>query len=567
MQVISRYVHLERRGNTYWGCCPFHHEKDPSFAVHEDKQFYHCFGCKESGNVISFIEKIESVDFIDAVKLLAEEAKMELPEFKGGGGEYVTREKRDRLYSLMREAARHYHSNLMGERGAQAREYLYGRDLSDKLITRFGMGLSLDGGDVIRHLTSKGYTHAEMTEAGLIRQRAAEYYDVFYGRITIPIINNFGEVVAFGGRLVDKSSHMPSKYVNSTNTVIFDKSRTLYGINFVKKKKQRENIKYVIVTEGYMDVISLHKAGFDTAVASMSTALTAAHAKLIRNYTDRVYICYDGDSAGQTGTLRSLDILAAAGLNVKVVTIPDDLDPDDFIRSRGAAEYEKLLDCAQTLPAFKINDLLRRHDVTTPDGCAKYAIEAMKVVKALENPVEREEYIKVVQKNTGYPAEVLRRQADISDAPEPPPAPAPAEPQASAKRDKAEAFVIASILAGREYVDFSTDVYPYLTDETDRRIYEYGLEKFKAGERPSVSALYSEFDAAEIDELVNYDFMAGDDGAKFASCCARLKYGYLVREKERIAKEYDETKNAALVKEAVRIETALRALKNGGDNV
>ncbi|MFR6640408.1 MAG: DNA primase [Christensenellales bacterium] len=376
MRLISRYVPLNK-GQNLLGCCPFHHEKEPSFAVNEEKQFYHCFGCKESGNAISFVQKMESVDFIDAVRLLAAEAKMEVPELKKFKNEGISREKRERLYSLMRAAAKHYYDNLFTDGGKRARDYLGMRQVPDKLVTKFGFGASLGSKEIINFLESKGFTKSEMKEAGLIEQRGADWYDVFYDRMMIPIINNFGEVVAFGGRLINPESHIPVKYRNSSNTPIFDKSKTLYAINLLKKKKQREPIKNVIVCEGYMDVLALHKAGFDTAVASMGTALTMQQAKLIRNYSTNVYICYDGDSAGQTATMRGLDILQAAGLNVKVVSLPDELDPDDFIKARGAAAYQNFSTTRLRFPRSN-STFSPKFDLGAPDGKTAYAIEAIK---------------------------------------------------------------------------------------------------------------------------------------------------------------------------------------------
>ncbi len=571
VQIISRYLPLKKKGRTYWGCCPFHHEKEPSFAVNEDKQFYHCFGCKESGNAITFIEKMESVDFIDAVKILADEVKMEIPRFKSGDHEGITREKRERLYSLMREAAKHYHENLSAPRGKNARDYLEARGITGNLVTRFGFGASFDGEEIITYLLSKGYTRAEMKEAGLVEQRGADWYDVFYNRLMIPIINNFGEVVAFGGRLIDPSSHIPVKYRNSSNTPIFDKSKTLYAINLLKKKKQREKIDYVIVTEGYMDVVALHKAGFDTAVASMGTALTLSQAKLIRNYSENVFISYDGDSAGQTATLRGLDILQSAGLNVKVVSLPEGLDPDDLIKSQGRDAYARLLKEAEPLPAFKLNSLKKRFDIGSPDGKSAYAIEAVKVIKSLPNPVEREEYLSIVHDTTGYSFDALRKQADLISEDEPGERSAPVidegkEAKPETKRDKAELFVIASIAHGMPYVDFSEDVYTYLDSDTDRRIYGYAVEKHKKGEKPSVSMLYSIEDSARVAEVADYNFLEGDDRAKYEMCLTRLKMKYLSAEKTRLAKEYDETKNVKLIMEIARLDGLLRSLKNGGEN-
>ena len=571
VQIISRYVPLKKKGRTYWACCPFHHEKTPSFAVNEDKQFYHCFGCKESGNAITFIEKMESVEFSDAVKMLAQEAGMEIPKFRSGNDNGISREKRERLYSLMRAAAKHYHENLSGPRGKNARNYLDSRGITGNLVTRFGFGASYDGEEIIDFLLSQGYTRAEMKEAGLVEQRGADWYDVFYGRLMIPIINNMGEVVAFGGRLIDPSSHIPVKYRNSSNTPIFDKSRTLYAINLLKRKKQREKIDFVIVTEGYMDVVALHKAGFDTAVASMGTALTYSQAKLIRNYSENVFISYDGDTAGKTATLRGLDILQSAGLNVKVVSLPEGLDPDDLIKTQGRDAYEKLLKEAQPLPAFKLNSLKKRFDIASPDGKAAYAIEAVKVIKSLENPVEREEYLSILHDTTGYSFDALRKQADITPESENevqriPSRDESAEKKPGTKRDKAELFVIASIAHGMPYVDFSEDVFTYLDSDTDRKIYQYAVEKYKQGEKMSVSVLYSMFDASDVAEVVEYDFMEGDDRAKYEMCLARMKIKYVTAEKTRLAKEYDETKNVKLVLEIARLDGLLKSLKNGGEN-
>ena len=569
VKVISRYVPLTRKGRTLWGCCPFHHEKEPSFAVHDDKQFYYCFGCKESGNAITFVQKMESIDYIDAVKILAAEAKMELPAYdKTKAGENgVSREKRERLYSLMRDAAKHYHENLYGERGKLAREYLEMRKVPQKLVTRFGFGASYDGEEIINYLLGKGYTRAEMKEAGLIEQKADRWYDVFYGRLMIPIINNLGEVVAFGGRLIDPGTHIPVKYRNSTNTPIFDKSRTLYAINLLKKKKQREPVNNVIITEGYMDVLALHKAGFDTAVASMGTALTYAQAKLIRNYSTNVYISYDGDSAGQTATLRGLDILRDAGLNVKVVSLPDGLDPDDLIKERGAEAYAKLLEEALPLPAFKLNYLKKRFDLNAPDGKAAYAVEAMKVVKALENPVEQEEYMKIVHDATGYSMDALRKQADIIVTEERPSRMQPEEEaKPSGTRDKAELFVVASVAHGMPYVDFGEDVYPYLSSDVDREIYSRAVEKFKSGTIPSVSALYSEYDPRDIAEIVEYEFVRGDDEAKYRACVNKLKIERLEAEKKRLTEEYAASRDVKLLNEIAKIDGMLRNLKIGGTN-
>ncbi len=240
---------------------------------------------------------------------------------------------------------------------------------------------------------------------------------MFYGRLIFPIINNLGEVVSFGGRVLVQNPDF-AKYRNGSQTFIFDKSRNIYAVNLLKKRKQTKGLEYVIMTEGYMDVISLHKAGFDTAVASMGTSLTQTQAKLIKNYCDRIYISYDGDGAGQKATLRGLDILAEAGLNVKVIKLPDGLDPDDVIKKKGAEFYAKLIEDAVTLTKFKIETLGKKYDLKRPDEKAKFAVEAAKVIKSLENPVEREEYLKLLHEMTGYTMNTLYKQTEMSAPPE-----------------------------------------------------------------------------------------------------------------------------------------------------
>ncbi len=569
VNVVSRYVPLQKKGNRHWGCCPFHHEKEPSFTVNESEQFYYCFGCKESGNAISFIQKMESIERMDAIKLLAQEAKMELPSFDYKQTDEVERQKRERLYALMRSAAKHYNENLSSPKAKHAIDYIKAREIPSNLVTRFGFGMSLDGTDIITHLESLGYTKQEMKEAGLIEQRADSWYDVFYGRLMIPIINNMGEVVAFGGRLINPETHIPVKYRNSTNTPIFDKSKTLYAINLLKRKKQREHIKYVIVAEGYMDVLALHKAGFDTAVASMGTALTYSQAKLLRNYSPNVYISYDGDNAGQTAMMRGLDILKSAGLNVKVVVLPDGLDPDDLIKERGAEAYQKLLDEALTLPAFKLEVVRKRHDLSTPDGKSAYAIDAIKVIKSLENPVEQEEYLKTVHEHSGYSFDALRKQADITQVEQTKSVETETPTTIAPERDSAQLFVMASVVHQKPYVNFSEDISPYLSLEVDKRIFALVKERHDKGEKFPISMLYSLEDSNEVKSLTEYEFMSEDNDAlarKYASSVSRIVIRYLENEKKLLASDYEKTKDIALLQRMMKIDKTLRSLKNGDNN-
>lgn len=568
IKVVSRYTRLTRKGGTYWGCCPFHHEKTPSFSVSEERGLYHCFGCKAGGNAINFVSEIESVEKGEAIRILAKEAGLEVPQFGGGNRDYAAQaKKRERLYALMRAAARHYHENLYLPQASGAREYLARREVDEKLVKRFGLGYSIDGKEMIDHLEKLGYTKQEMKEAGLAAQRADEYYDVFYGRLIFPILNHMGEVASFGGRVLSQNPDF-AKYRNGSQTPIFDKSRNIYAINLLKKRKQAAGVPYVIITEGYMDVIALHKAGFDTAVASMGTALTQTQAKLLKNYCDRIYISYDGDGAGQKATLRGLDILQEAGFNIKVVELPDGLDPDDAIKKRGADFYRSLLDNAVTLTLFKIKTLQKKYDLSQSDEKAKFAVEAAKIVKLLKNPVEQEEYLTLLHKLTGYTMASLYKQTELS-APPPPEelAPPPEEKHRPVESiDPSLRFVLASLLCGKPYCDRTLDVFPYLTTDAARRIYEWSMQRFRAGEKGGLAAFYEqtpEEDKPLINDLSNYPFLEGDGAEKYAECVKSVAVGHLTAQKAALAKKFDETKDSSVLRELQQVEKKIARVRRG----
>lgn len=571
VRIVSRYTHLTKKGGTYWGCCPFHHEKTASFTVSADKGLYHCFGCKAGGNAINFISEIESVDRGEAIRILAKEANLEVPQFKQGDRNYARdAQKRERLYKLMRAAARHYHENLSLPAASPAREYLAKREVGESLIRRFGLGYSVSGTEMIQYLEKQGYTKSEMKEAGVAAQKADEYYDVFYGRLIFPIINNLGEVVSFGGRVLVQNPDF-AKYRNGSQTFIFDKSRNIYAVNLLKKRKQTKGLEYVIMTEGYMDVISLHKAGFDTAVASMGTSLTQTQAKLIKNYCDRIYISYDGDGAGQKATLRGLDILAEAGLNVKVIKLPDGLDPDDVIKKKGAEFYAKLIEDAVTLTKFKIETLGKKYDLKRPDEKAKFAVEAAKVIKSLENPVEREEYLKLLHEMTGYTMNTLYKQTEMSAPPEFTEKPSTQKEQKPAAIiDPSLKFVLASVLNEKPYCDYTLNVFPYLESELGRRIYERGLERFKSGKSEGLAEFYEqtpEQDKELLGEIANYPFLDGDGADKYAACVKSLAINSLTAQKSALAEKSKETAELSLLlnyaQEIKKIDSEIERLKKG----
>ncbi|MDE6401289.1 MAG: DNA primase [Clostridiales bacterium] len=518
VSLISRYVKVERKGNTYWACCPFHHETQPSFSISADKQIFHCFGCKESGNALTFVKKMENVEFLDALKMLAEQAGMEVPDFKSGGrgGGHVDKKRRETLFNLMRDAAKHYHENLSSPRAKIFNDYLQERELTQSMVRRFGLGASLDFTEMIDYLKSKGYTYEQINAAGIAEKKDEREYDVFGKRLIYPIIDNMNNVVAFGGRTLEKDVHF-AKYRNSSQTEIFDKSKVIYGVNLLKKRKSTAPIPYVIMAEGYMDVIALHKAGFDTAVASMGTALTTRQAKQLKLYSDLVYISYDGDTAGQKATLRGLDILREAGITVKVVRLPDGLDPDDVIKRYGAAGYQKLLDEAIPLTAYKIDVLRAHYDLNDPDQKAQFAIESTRVVTALDNPIEQEQYFEYIAEHTGFSIDALKRQANyaIKTAPEKPQpnreARQPAEPVKPL--DDAVKFYLSSIVNGRDYAQCDKNVKEAMPDPFTARLYEWCRDN-GAFDRADLEAEFGD-DNPLLNELLDYKELPGDDRQKF----------------------------------------------------
>ena len=339
VDVISSYVPaLNKKGSKYWGCCPFHHEKTPSFTVDREQGFYKCFGCGKGGDVITFMMEAESVTFMDAVKMLADRAHLEMPKnITGDHGEF--RELKERLTSLMRDAARIYHANLSKPCAAAAVEYIQKRGISPASVTKFGLGYSNGYHEIINELKALGYKREEMLKAGVIQEREGKFFDAMANRLVFPIIDAFGKVIAFGGRVLGKTDF--AKYKNTDNTPIFVKNRNLYGLNLIKKLRLKTKVTDLIMVEGYMDTLALVQAGVENVVASMGTSLTEEQAKLARRYVEDVFICYDGDAAGQNATLRGLDILKRHGIKVRVISLPNGEDPDEIIKRAGVEEFLK----------------------------------------------------------------------------------------------------------------------------------------------------------------------------------------------------------------------------------
>ncbi len=382
-EVVGRHVTLRRSGANMFGLCPFHGEKTASFSVAPDKGIYYCFGCHKGGGSINFVMEMEGLTYPDAVRALASRSGMEVPE----DDQYQSRyRQQERLWALCKEAARYFHTQLYTEAGAQGLAYAQKRGLPKSTLTTFGIGFAPDSWNgLIMAMKAKGYTEQELKDAGLVSEKGGRIYDRFRNRLMFPIIDVRGNIIGFGGRVMDDST---PKYLNSPETVIFNKRKNLFALNLARKSK----LGYLILVEGYMDAITLHQYGFDCAVASLGTSLTEEHATLISRYVEQVVLIYDGDEAGQRATKRAIPILEKAGIRVKVLQMKDAKDPDEFLKKFGADKFKLLLEESSNRVEYQLNAIARKYDLRIDDQRIRFVQEAAELICTLDSSVKREIY-------------------------------------------------------------------------------------------------------------------------------------------------------------------------------
>lgn len=404
IEVVSSYIKLERKGRRYFGLCPFHNEKSPSFCIEPAKQFFYCFGCNKGGSVIQFIMSIENLDFLEALRFLAERAGMVLPEPEDTGEKEKSR-LRAQIMDINKEAARFFFSVLAGNNGVGAQGYLKKRGLTEKTIRQFGLGLAPSGwNDLTKTLLKKGADKNLLLSSGMsLETKNGELIDRFRDRVMFPIFDIRGNIIGFGGRVLDGTQ---PKYMNSPDTPVYNKSRELYGLNYARQSKSKR----LLIVEGYMDAISLHQAGIDYAVASLGTALTQSQAWILKKYAEEVIIAYDSDSAGQAATLRGLDILEKAGCNIRVLLIPDGKDPDEYIKNNGPEKFKNLVDRAISLLDYKISVENNMHNLDTIDDKLKLLNSIADILAAHDNSIERELYTKNYAQQYGISPESLNSE-------------------------------------------------------------------------------------------------------------------------------------------------------------
>lgn len=562
VSVISKYVTLQKKGKTYWGCCPFHFEKTPSFAVNEIEQYYHCFGCGESGDVIKFVEKIESLDFMGAINNLAEKAGMEVPKITVDNKVMEVADKKKRCYQACNLAMAHYESNLPKSKVANA--YLVKRELGPKEVEKFHIGYSDGWTNLIDYLNKNNVSRTTMLDSGVAATKDGKrLYDVMAERLIFPIINSYGDCIGFTARALGDQKF--AKYRNTEQTVIFDKSRTVYNINNVKKYKQEHGLDEIIICEGSMDVIAMVKAGFENTVACMGTAITSLHARELKRFASRVILCLDGDFAGQKAAFRALDILMNEGLDVRVVTLPENLDPDEFLKKYGADKLREYIANADVAMDYKIKKIASRYNLKNSYENSKFIKEVLDIIKQIDSKAEQEIYLKLVRDLSHISIDVLRRDIDgtaVVKEIKQEEKPLYVQEQGLLKATK---FILASILHKKDYA--STDIdYVYFKNPNYQKLYDHIKNLTNEGKEFIISEVFSMFDVEEnkdIKDLIDYNFEIVTDPKKYYAESLNLirKTGLEFRQeelKEKFKTETDTEKRRLIAIELTMVTKELK---------
>ncbi len=565
VSIIGRYVHLEKKGGRFWGCCPFHNEKTPSFTVSGDEGFFYCFGCKESGDVISFVMKYESCDFAEAVKILAKNANMEIPEFTGEKEIVEKKHKKERILKLLDATYKHYQENLYLPVAKPAQDYIKTRGFTRQELNDFKMGYSINWTELLDYLKGQGFTYQEMVDAGVAQKKDDHYYDVMAGRLVFPIFNSFNECIGFSARVLGQSDF--AKYKNTAETLVFQKGRVVFAINLVKALKQKGGLDKIIIVEGQIDVIAMHRAGFKSTVACMGTALTKENAHELKKLSNNVVLCFDGDSAGVKATLRSIDILKDEGFNVTIVSLPDKHDPDEILKEYGKEYLENLIDNALPITDYLIKYEQSNFNLDKPDERGKFAVQALRHIAKLKSDSEEEPYLDKLRDLTGIPIDVLRR--DISKI---------KGEKVDAKSDK---NITDSVLISRENgnikaIKFILSSLIYNKDFVNKKIdYKKLLPRYsevieKAGEHLPITSYFDYFDVESmpiLKDCINMNFAEYEENGKryFDECLWSLVNQELINRQQELTEKYkqcgDSAQRMEIMQELSNVSKSLREKK------
>ena len=513
VDVVSKYVTLTRRGLNFWACCPFHNEKTPSFSVKQDGQFFKCFGCGESGNVFTFIMKMENVDFPTSVEILAKNAGLELPTDTENEEMKKRKHERDRVYAVLKATTEFYHKNLLENPESEQAKYLKERGLSREMIEKFQIGASLNFDSLPEHLRKLGFTAKEMMSAGVVGTGDDNRIYDFYGkRLIFPIFNSFGDVVAYSGRSVTPSPEH-TKYKNTPQTIVFNKSEILFGYNFARDLKKEHMLDTLVIVEGHIDVIACHQVGITNTIGCMGTALTTLHAKKIKQLVDNVILCLDGDNAGSMATYKAIDVLKQVGLNIRVVRLVGAKDPDEFIKKFGKDNFLEVLTNSIDCVDFILTDSAKKYNLENNSEKNQYVQEALNYISKFSTPAEQEIYLKEVQKLVKIPIDALRKSMqksevkqndetieNLSDTP------------SNNYILESKIMLLASILY-KKIENFENFSGLFASNDELSELYKFLVQKKNANEDVTVSSLFDNFDISKnslIDRVINYVFPETD---------------------------------------------------------
>ena len=509
VDVASKYMTLNRRGANFWACCPFHNEKTPSFSIKQDGQFFKCFGCGESGNVITLVKKMENVDFMTAVEILCKNCGMQMPTAEDNDEVQRKKKERDKIYQILKATTEFYHNNLINNPNSLQAQYLRKRGISEEMIEKFQIGASLNYDDLIKHLTSLGFKADDMILAGVAGRNEHGLYDFYGTRLLFPIFNGFGDVVAYSGRAVDENSTR-AKYKNTPQTPVFNKSEILFAYNFVRELKKQHMLDTIIIVEGHIDVISCHQIGITNTIGCMGTALTSLHAKKIKQLVDNVILCLDGDNAGSMATYKAIDTLKEVGLNIKVVRLNKAKDPDEYIKKFGKDAFLNEMYSGQDCVDFILKDSANRYNLNSNLDKTKYINEALNYISKFSTEAEQEIYLSEVQKIVKVPIDALRKSLHKNDKKEI----EVVEPELVTDDIKNNAikeskiFILASMLYKKiqNIEDIST---LFLSQDELKELYEFLNQKIENNKDYNVSTLFDSFEIKAnslIDKVINYTF-------------------------------------------------------------
>lgn len=555
--IASNYLKLEQKGRRFWACCPFHNEKTPSFSITEDG-IYHCYGCKESGDVITFVEKMENVDFMDAIKILADKVGMQVPEFQSSDKRKQSQQLKERVLSALDYAYKHYMENLYNNDAKAAQEYIKKRKFTRRELEDFKIGFSKNWTDIVDYLKSKGFSEQELLAAGICQKKNERVIDCIANRLVFPIFNAFNECIGFSARALEKTDF--AKYKNTAETIVFQKGKIVFGINLLKSLKQQQLLHNIIMVEGQMDVIAMHKGGFKQTVACMGTAMTKDHVSELKRYSDNIVLCFDGDGAGVKATLRAIDMWRDENVNLKVVALPEGKDPDEILNIYGKEKLQEMIDNAVGYMEFLIEYYHSKYNLENPEEKGKFVKEILSQIKKLGSQSLYEPYLEKIRDLTKIPLDILRRDINAEGAlksfaskePE-------ALPVAEKKDDKAVKFILASLLHKRSFVDERIDYQKLLNG------YEKYLEIIN--QNLPLSAIF-DFEGASEDEflmdIVNFNFASfeEDEGRYFKECVWKIAEQKLKKNQSELNEEYknceDLTRRAEIARKLGKLAIQLK---------